>query len=282
LLLAEKIRRLGALPLAHDPGARWTYGLSSDVLGRVVEVVVGEPLDRYLSRAIFEPLEMRRTYFFVPPEEWVNVVAKYSKASGTIRAMPPDPFEGEARYLSGGGGLHTTIGDYARFSQTLLDGGGPVLSRAGVEAMTKNQLGNMTAFGFRWGLSLAVSTADAPGRTALPPGGFGWYGIFGTWFWAIPRRQALVLFFTNILSEDMTLPLLPVSWMRRCAVEAATSERAASGSLTGARRWWRGLPHSPGARDVTGIRNIRRTRALRRSMTMTTTRVKSSAVSRRS
>jgi CubicO group peptidase (beta-lactamase class C family) len=207
LLLAEKIERLAVLPLAHDPGTRWTYGLSSDVLGRVVEVVAGVPLDRYLSRALFEPLEMRRTYFFVPPGERARVVSKYSKASGTIRAMPPDPFEGEARYLSGGGGLHTTVGDYARFGQALLDGGGPILSRAGVDAMTKNQLGDMTAFGFRWGFSLAVSTPDAPGRTPLPTGGFGWYGIFGTWFWAIPRRQALVLLFTNILREDMTLPL---------------------------------------------------------------------------
>lgn len=207
LLLAEKIRRLGALPLAHDPGARWTYGLSSDVLGRVVEVVGGVPLDRYLSRAIFEPLSMRRTYFFVPAGERASVVSKYSHAGGTIRRMPPDPFEGEARHLSGGGGLSTTIGDYARFGQALLDGGGPILSRAGVEAMTRNQLGELTAFGFRWGFSLAVSTADAPGRPPLPTGGFGWYGIFGTWFWAIPRQRALVLLFTNILRDDMTLPL---------------------------------------------------------------------------
>ena len=207
VLLAEKIRRLGVLPLAHDPGTRWTYGLSSDVLGRVVEVVAGVPLDRYLSPAIFEPLQMRRTYLLVPPEERASVVSRYSKDTGTIRPMPPDPFEAEARYLSGGGGLHTTIGDYARFGQALLDGGGRVLTRPGVEAMTRNQLGPLTAFGFRWGYSVAVSTPEAPGRTALPTGGFGWYGIFGTWFWAIPRRQALVLLFTNVLREDMTLPL---------------------------------------------------------------------------
>ena len=63
LLLADKMRKLGPLPLAHDPGAAWTYGLSSDVLGRVVEVVAGVPLDQYVTRAILEPLGMRRTYF---------------------------------------------------------------------------------------------------------------------------------------------------------------------------------------------------------------------------
>jgi CubicO group peptidase (beta-lactamase class C family) len=207
LLLAEKIKRLGALPLAHDPGTRWTYGLSSDVLGRIVEVVANVPLDQYVARAIFAPLQMRRTYFFVPPEERLSVVSRYRKANGTIRPVPADPFAREARHLSGGGGLHTTIGDYARFSQALLDGGDPILSRASVNAMTRNQLGAMTAFGFRWGFSLAVATPEAPGRVALPVGGFGWYGIYGTWFWAMPAQRAIVLLFANILRTDMTLPL---------------------------------------------------------------------------
>lgn len=209
LLLADKMNRLGPLPLAHDPGTRWTYGLSSDVLGRVVEVVAGVPLDQHLSRTIFEPLAMRRAYFFVPPEERDSVVSRYSKAGGAIQAMRRDAFEREARYVSGGGGLHTTIGDYARFSESLLQGGSRILSRASVKAMTTNQVGSLSldAFGFRGGFSLAVSTPDARGRTALPVGRFGWYGIFGTWFWAMPQQQAVVLMFANILSADMTLPL---------------------------------------------------------------------------
>ena len=207
LLLADKVRRLGPLPLAHDPGSAWTYGLSSDVLGRVVEVVAGVPLDQYLTHAIFEPLDMRRTYFFVPPAERADVVARYSRAEGALRAMSSDPFASEARYVSGGGGVLTTIGDYARFAQALLDGGGPILSRASVRAMTRNQIGDLTAFGFRWGFSVAVSTPNARGQSPLPVGGFGWYGIFGTWFWAMPRQQAIVLLFTNVLSADMTLPL---------------------------------------------------------------------------
>ncbi len=207
LLLADKMRKLGPLPLAHDPGAQWTYGLSSDVLGRVVEVVAGVPMDRYVTRAVLEPLGMRRTYFVVPEAERPHVVARYSWRAGTLREMPTDPFQSETRYLSGGGGLLTTVGDYARFAQALLDGGAPILSRASVRAMTRNQLGTLTAFGFRWGFSLAVSTPNAPGRSPLPVGGFGWYGIFGTWFWAMPREQMAVLLFANVLREDMTLPL---------------------------------------------------------------------------
>jgi CubicO group peptidase (beta-lactamase class C family) len=207
IVLAEKMRRLGPLPLAHDPGAKWTYGLSSDVLGRVVEVVAGVPLDQHVTRAIFEPLGMRDSSFFVPEAARSRVVGRYSRRDGAFRAMSPDPFAAEARYLSGGGGLLTTIGDYARFAQALVDGGRPILSPASVRAMTRNQLGTLTAFGFRWGFSVAVSTPNARGQAPLPVGGFGWYGIYGTWFWAMPRARRVVLLFTNVLREDMTLPL---------------------------------------------------------------------------
>jgi CubicO group peptidase (beta-lactamase class C family) len=207
LLLADKMAKLGALPLAHDPGARWTYGLSSDVLGRVLEVVAGEPLDRQLARAIFEPLGMRRSFLVVPPEERPRVVPRYHRAAKGLAPMPGDPHEAEARYLSGGGGLVTTIGDYARFVQALLDGGAPILTPASVRAMTRNQIGGLRAFGFRWGFSVAVSTPNARGQSALPVGSFGWYGIYGTWFWAMPREAAAVLCFTNVLRSDMTLPL---------------------------------------------------------------------------
>jgi CubicO group peptidase (beta-lactamase class C family) len=205
LSLAENMRRLGPLPLVHDPGERWTYGLSSDVLGRVVEVVSRTPLEQYLARRIFEPLAMRETAFSVPPAHADRVVPRYGIANGTLRAMP-DP-TGEPRYASGGGGLFTTAADYGRFAQALLDGGAPILTHASVRAMTTNQIGALTAFGFRWGFSLAVATPEAPGQVALPVGGFGWYGIFGTWFWVVPELATLVLMFTNVLRQDMTLPL---------------------------------------------------------------------------
>jgi len=207
LELADTMRKLGPLPLAHDPGAQWTYGLSSDVLGRVVEVVAGAPLDQHVKRAIFEPLGMERAYLFVPPAEEKQIVGRYSKGAGEIRPMRLSVPDAEARYASGGGGLVTTIGDYARFAQALAAGGAPILSRASVRAMGRNQIGALNAFGFRWGYSVAVATPNARGQSPLPVGGFGWYGIYGTWFWAMPRRDAVALLFTNVLRSDMSLPL---------------------------------------------------------------------------
>jgi CubicO group peptidase (beta-lactamase class C family) len=202
--LAENVRRLGPLPLAHDPGAAWTYGLSSDVAGRLIEVVSGEPLDRYLERWVFEPLGMRATFFFVPPEERHRVVARHRRADDRASMAPYDE---EAAHVSGGGGLFTTAKDYARFVEALLAGGRPILGEASVREMTRNQIGPLTALGLKYGLSLGLATRDAPGKNPLPIGGFGWYGVFSTWFWALPDRRASVLLFGNALDPEMNLPL---------------------------------------------------------------------------
>jgi len=209
LLLADKVRRLGPLPLAHDPGKAWTYGLSSDVAGRLIEVVSGQSLDRFLSRGIFEPLNMRETYFFVPPVARARLVARHiRRASGETSLMLLDSAkDSDERYLSGGGGLHCTVADYGRFVQALLDGGRPILSTASLDAMTRNHIGDLTAFGFAYGLSIGVATSKAPGRVPLPIGGFGWYGIYSTWFWTLPRRRAAIVFFSNIMDAEMNLPL---------------------------------------------------------------------------
>lgn len=206
--LREKLQRLGAMPLAHDPGDAWTYGLSSDVAGRLVEVVAGEDLDRYLARCIFEPLGMKRTYFSVPPEALSRVVARHVRRETGLALMSGVPAPDRVRDVSGGGGLYTTIGDYGRFVQALLDGGRPILDERSVNEMTTNQIGALiAAFRIRYGLSLGVATADAPGASPLPVGGFGWYGIYSTWFWAIPRKRAAVLLFCNVLEPAMSLPL---------------------------------------------------------------------------
>jgi CubicO group peptidase (beta-lactamase class C family) len=208
LLLEEKIKRLAPLPLTHDPGEAWTYGLSSDVGGRLIEVVSGKPLDQYLAATVFRPLGMQSTYFFVPPEGHPRTVGRHVRRNGKITPMPPDPHDGDdMRYLSGGGGLHTTAADYSRFTQALLDGGHPILSPASVEAMTTNQIGELRAFGFKYGLGLGIATAECPGQVPLPVGGYGWYGIYGTWFWTLPAQRTAVLLFSNILQSDMTLGL---------------------------------------------------------------------------
>jgi CubicO group peptidase (beta-lactamase class C family) len=201
--MAEKIKRLGPLPLVHDPGQAWTYGLSSDVTGRLIEVVSGQSLDHYLARCIFESVGLTSTYFFVPAEGRARVVGRHVREGGQVVRAP----WAQDRYLSGGGGLHTTVGDYGRFVQMLLDGGPPVISPQSVALMTQNHIGHLTAFGFKYGLSVGLATHDACGDNQLPVGGFGWYGIYSTWFWTLPRRRAAVLMFGNVLVPGMNRQL---------------------------------------------------------------------------
>ena len=82
-----------------------------------------------------------------------------------------------------------------------------LLTRASIELMLQNHIGDAKAFGLRYGLGVGVATDDAPGESPLPIGGFGWYGIYSTWFWALPRRRTAVLFFANVLDPTMNLPL---------------------------------------------------------------------------
>ena len=128
--LAAAIDALGSLPLLHEPGEKFTYGLSVDVLGRLIEVLSGQPLDQYLRARIFEPLGMRDTYFYLPAVLQPRLVGLYTEdaaknteplvALGALRADYP---KATGTYFSGGGGLSSTIDDYAVFLQMLLNGG---------------------------------------------------------------------------------------------------------------------------------------------------------------
>jgi len=204
--MAEKIKRLGPLPLVHNPGEAWTYGLSSDVAGRLIEVVSRQPLDQYLTRCIFEPVGMKSTYFFVPVREHSRLVIPHVREGETV--VPASwARDGGERYLSGGGGLHTTVGDYGRFVQMVLDGSPLVLPEDSFALMIRNHIGHLTAFGFKYGLGVGIATDDACGESPLPVGGFGWYGIYSTWFWTLPKPRAAVLLFSNVLAPSMNLPL---------------------------------------------------------------------------
>ena len=176
--MAEKVKRLGPLPLVHDPGQCWTYGLSSDVAGRMIEVVSSQSLDRYLTRCVFDPVGMKCTYFVVPAEQRARLVPAHAR-DGDKLVVPPWSRDGGPRYLSGGGGLHTTVGDYSRFVQLLLGGCVSVVSRESINSMTRNQIGDLTTpFGFKYGLSLGIATSEVSGISPLPVGGVGWYGIY--------------------------------------------------------------------------------------------------------
>jgi CubicO group peptidase (beta-lactamase class C family) len=193
------------LPLVADPGTRWTYGLSFDVLGRVIEVVAGRPLDRYLADEIFEPLGMRATAFRAPPELAGWLTALFSAVGGELRAGPSaiEPlYASGARLLLGGQGLLSTAGDYLRFAQMLLNGGElegrRILSAASVAMMMRDQLPRGVSYsqgyGFGYGGSVQAATVARPVSGA---GTFQWGGVAGTTFWIDPRAKLVAVLLTQ-------------------------------------------------------------------------------------
>jgi CubicO group peptidase (beta-lactamase class C family) len=203
--IAEQVRRLGQVPLAHQPGARWTYGLSHDVLGRVVEVVSGESFDRYLQAHILDPLDMRDTSFLVPESKRDRLATIYRDDAGTLAPLPKNP--GSKTMFSGGGGLFSTARDYARFAQMLLNGGeldgARVLKAETIAEMTTNQIGRNTALAlFKYGLGFGLEVTPALlGRPAKLNRYF-WGGIFSTNFWVDPGHEMVAVVMTQVLPTN--------------------------------------------------------------------------------
>jgi CubicO group peptidase (beta-lactamase class C family) len=199
--LADFVSALARLPLAHQPGEVWEYGLSADVLGRVIEVASGEPLDRFLQSRIFTPLHMVDTGFYVPE----------AKLDRLVDAPMPDrppiwDVTKPAKLFSGGGGLVSTAPDYLRFCQMLLNGGEldgvRVLSPQTVKEMTTNALpsdirifGNEIGAlaGTSFGLGFAVRTSPVFSKTPGAVGSFSWAGLWGTQFWIDPAEKLIGL-----------------------------------------------------------------------------------------
>jgi len=199
--LADFISALARLPLAHQPGEVWEYGLSADVLGRVVEVASGEPLDQFLQSRLFTPLHMVDTGFYVPKAKLDRLVDA---------PMPERPriwdVTRPARLFSGGGGLVSTAPDYLRFCQMLLNGGEldgvRVLSPQAVQQMTTdalppdisifgNEIGALAGRSF--GLGFAVRTDPVHSWTPGSVGSFSWAGLWGTQFWIDPAEKLIGL-----------------------------------------------------------------------------------------
>lgn len=213
-VLAERIDRLGKLPLHSDPGTEWRYSLSIDVLGRLVEVWSGMSFDRFLRTRIFDPLGMHDTWFEVPADRRNRVVALHQmKDDKLVAAHDPDgglthpdfPIR-KVTYFSGGGGLVSTATDYARFLQLFLNGGEldgvRLLGRKTVELMLTNQVGAMVP---KFGLGFGLETIDNDSRTPMSIGSFEWGGAFNTTYWGDPREQLVALIYTNTFGGPVGL-----------------------------------------------------------------------------
>ncbi len=221
--IADSTKRLAGLPLLFNPGEKFEYSLGVDVLGRLVEVVSGKPLDEFFRTRIFEPLGMKDTYFYPPDNKLDRLATAYTYYGGKGLNRFPDspitegpftysadyPVRGPKKLFSGGAGLVSTAADYARFCQMMLDGGKVgntrLLSRKSVELMTQDQLGKVSADqGF--GLGFGVDGVKGPLAELGSPGEYNWGGFFYTAFSIDPKEQMIVIFMGQLHPEgDLTL-----------------------------------------------------------------------------
>lgn len=205
----EYLRRLGELPLMHQPGEKWLYNTGSDVLGVLVARAAGQPLETFLRERLFDPLGMVDTGFSVPADRIDRLATSYlRRPSGEIDVydVPRGQWSSPPPFASGAGGLVSTLDDYMAFGAMMSGGGGGILSRASVRLMTTDQLtqaqkansgfapGYFDALG--WGFGLAVVT----GRDNLSasPGRFGWNGGLGTTWWTDPREELTGIMLTQV------------------------------------------------------------------------------------
>ncbi len=206
----EGIKALAGLPLLHEPGERFTYSLSDDVLGYLVEVVSGMMFDEFLRERIFEPLGMKDTYFFLPKEKVSRLATVYTYYQGRGLERFPDepiveggfvysadyPYNGPRKYFSGGGGLCTSMEDYLRFCQMMLNGGEldgvRILSRKSVELIQTDQVGELID-GQGYGLGFGVTSETSHLRDLGTIGAYYWGGFFYTTFFIDPVEDMIAI-----------------------------------------------------------------------------------------
>ena len=213
--IADSVKNLAAQPLLFTPGERWEYSLGIDVLGRLIEVWSGKPLDEFFRARIFEPLGMQDTYFFPPDAKVPRIATAYTYYDGKGLNRFPDtpivegsmiysadyPARGPKKLFAGGAGLNSTAMDYARFAQMILNGGKlgntRILSRKTIELMSHDQLGKIDpdqAFGFGFGISGAKGPLDELSSV----GALGWGGFYYTTFSIDPKEDLIVVFMAQL------------------------------------------------------------------------------------
>ncbi|MBO4378720.1 MAG: beta-lactamase family protein [Clostridia bacterium] len=209
----DYVNLVGQLPLAFEPGERWMYGFSIDVLGAVIEVLSGKTLGEYLKENIFDPLNMKDTGFFMPKEKFDRTATLYHINEGM---KPEERWYGTEKpsFESGGGGLFSTVRDYSRFAQMLLHGGTldgvRILGRKTIDLISTDHLTPEqrktdswdTQRGYGYGLGVRVMTNPELAGINTSVGEWGWDGAFGNWFCVDPKEKLTCVYLTTNLPGD--------------------------------------------------------------------------------
>lgn len=220
--LSETITRLGSLPLFFQPGEKWMYGLSHDVLGYLIEIWSGMSLEDFFAKRIFKPLGMKDTYFDVPAEKGPRLVNFFQQDSTGKIKKQDKVFGGSLDmnyplqknvYFSGGGGLSSTIYDYAILLQMLLNGGTyngvRLISRNTVRMMTMNQIGDffVELYGIRsenkFGFGFSIITENGSRLGPSQAGTYAWGGVFSTSYWVDPKEDMFVIFYRQMWGPNV-------------------------------------------------------------------------------
>ena len=228
--IADMTKRIAAQPLHSQPGEAFEYGLNTDVLGYLVEIVSGMPLDKFFKERIFNPLKMPDTQFYVSDAQRNRVVSLYTPGEKGGLAKSPDaptrwgqlifspavPYGTQRTYFSGGGGLTSTARDYLRFTQMFLNGGQldgkRLLSRKSVELMAMNHIGDISVWtyvppgaagnlGDKFGLGFGVRS-DVGMNELGSTGEYMWAGIFNTRFWIDPKEKLSIVMMGQIIPRN--------------------------------------------------------------------------------
>lgn len=215
--IRETIKRLATLPLIYQPGEKFQYSMSADVLGYLIEVISGMTLEGFFERNIFEPLDMTDTYFFLPETKVKRLAVLYGMDStkqlkkivgeakkGFLNYSDYAIYASNPNYFSGGGGLLSTVADYYKFLTMLLDKGKyknkQIISRKTIELMTSNQTGDLFDWrkGEVFGFGFAISKGPNETGTMESAGTYRWLGLFNTHFWVDPEEQLIGILLTQI------------------------------------------------------------------------------------
>ena len=234
--------KIASLPLVFQPGSSWNYSMATDVVGRIIEVISKMPLDEFLEKNIFAPLGMTDTSFFVPKEKQSRVASLYRYDEVNHSKIKLESFGNSSldkpKFLSGGGGLISTAGDYFKFIK-MLEGRGKlgdtrIVSSRTIDLMTQNHLPNnadISTFGrpigeeifydgLGFGLGFSVVADQAKTRVACPNGTFGWGGMASTAFWVDPVNEVSAMFFTQLIPSST----YPIRQYLRSLVYAALAD----------------------------------------------------------